>query len=91
MHTETETNPADPFDLNLSFSLDFFSTTGSILCFKIKSYVSDPRVCWERYVPFPALLRGQSDCNSVICDFPLLTVSIKPRVVHPVSTQLCSI
>ena len=45
MHHETETNSADPVSLNLSWSFDFFlSATGSVLCFGVKTGVSDLRI-----------------------------------------------
>lgn len=44
MPDKTETNPADPFGLNLNFSVDFFSVTGSVFCFEIRTWVSGPRV-----------------------------------------------
>lgn len=73
MHGVTETDPADPFDLNLKtcFSLDFFFlTAGSILCFRIKTKVFDSRVCEESYVSFPAFsFVDKIIVIPLICDF----------------------
>lgn len=93
MHDVTETDPADPFDLNLKncFSLDFFFfflTAGSILCFRIKTKVSDPRVCEESYVSFPAFsFVDKIILIPLICDVFSLTIGIPCGTAHTVNVE----
>lgn len=69
---ETEINPADLFDLNNKFYLQFFSplTAGSVLCFRIKTWVSDPG-CVQKDMFLFWLFHSRGKINDVllICGF----------------------